>query len=714
MTPALFSADMKPLRVSSLIGRGGEGEVYALHGIQDQVVKLYTVADTQSREAKIEKMIADGLSKLTPLIAFPVAIIRNKAGAFVGFTMMKFSGHQPLHELYAPGARKISFPRADYRFLVRTAANVARAVASAHGNNCVIGDINHSGILISEQATAALIDADSFQIVDGGNRYCCKVGTPEYTPPELQGASLDGALRTKNHDAFGLAVVIFQLLWMGRHPYSGRYTGGDMPLEKAIREFRFAYSSRETGMQRPPAVPQLKDFSPAIEAAFEQAFGPQGTIERPSPKQWIALLQEFERSLVKCTNNPLHYHAQQTAECPWCRMERMFGVPLFIAALPDFTHTAAFVPMSGDMAAMWRAIEAVGCPANENPKPKLLITPEVLPTNEARVASSKRLRTQLLGAALLGIAAATLFAWPSYFIFALVAGGTGINRLLAKHSSFQVFESRYREIEGRRLKAEQEWKDRAGLKEFNDLRSRLAAFNAEYYGLAAEEKRQIQEHQSNRRSDQLRTYLEGFPIRRARIGYVGPAKLAMLTSYGIETAADISAIAVQNVPGFGPVNSRPLIEWRAGLERKFVYNANPTQADAAAIGRIRAEIATRAAQLKAELGTGPERLRRLGSAIQQLQQTVDPILQHLTEQSAQALVDLRWIGLSPPDVKSTPSAKVHASPPSAGPSNSGLSLKCPRCGSPMISRTAHRGRNAGGRFLGCTRYPLCKGTRPVP
>lgn len=35
---------------------------------------------------------------------------------------------------------------------------------------------------------------------------------------------------------------------------------------------------------------------------------------------------------------------------------------------------------------------------------------------------------------------------------------------------------------------------------------------------------------------------------------------------------------------------------------------------------------------------------------------------------------------------------------------------CPRCGSVMAART---NRNSGERFLGCTRYPQCKGTRPL-
>ena len=36
---------------------------------------------------------------------------------------------------------------------------------------------------------------------------------------------------------------------------------------------------------------------------------------------------------------------------------------------------------------------------------------------------------------------------------------------------------------------------------------------------------------------------------------------------------------------------------------------------------------------------------------------------------------------------------------------------CPDCGSPMVLRTARRGKNKGGQFWGCSRYPKCRGTR---
>lgn len=35
---------------------------------------------------------------------------------------------------------------------------------------------------------------------------------------------------------------------------------------------------------------------------------------------------------------------------------------------------------------------------------------------------------------------------------------------------------------------------------------------------------------------------------------------------------------------------------------------------------------------------------------------------------------------------------------------------CPVCGGAMVERSAKRGPNAGARFLGCARYPACRGT----
>jgi hypothetical protein len=34
---------------------------------------------------------------------------------------------------------------------------------------------------------------------------------------------------------------------------------------------------------------------------------------------------------------------------------------------------------------------------------------------------------------------------------------------------------------------------------------------------------------------------------------------------------------------------------------------------------------------------------------------------------------------------------------------------CPKCGAPLVERVARKGPNAGRKFLGCSRYPACRG-----
>lgn len=39
-------------------------------------------------------------------------------------------------------------------------------------------------------------------------------------------------------------------------------------------------------------------------------------------------------------------------------------------------------------------------------------------------------------------------------------------------------------------------------------------------------------------------------------------------------------------------------------------------------------------------------------------------------------------------------------------------VRCPRCGSALLLRTARRGSNRGSRFYGCSSYPRCRFTKP--
>jgi len=49
-----------------------------------------------------------------------------------------------------------------------------------------------------------------------------------------------------------------------------------------------------------------------------------------------------------------------------------------------------------------------------------------------------------------------------------------------------------------------------------------------------------------------------------------------------------------------------------------------------------------------------------------------------------------------------------ASPVAVPVAVTGQSPLCPKCGIPMVSRTASKGQNAGKQFWGCSNYPRCR------
>jgi len=58
-----------------------------------------------------------------------------------------------------------------------------------------------------------------------------------------------------------------------------------------------------------------------------------------------------------------------------------------------------------------------------------------------------------------------------------------------------------------------------------------------------------------------------------------------------------------------------------------------------------------------------------------------------------------------PYLGGTPAVSAPAAPVAESP-------VCPKCGSPMILRTAKSGANAGNHFWGCSNYPNCRGILP--
>jgi DNA-binding helix-hairpin-helix protein with protein kinase domain len=325
-----YTSQSDMVRLGRRIGTGAEGEVYEIRGRSDLVAKVYHEPPPPEKAEKLVILSRLSNERLFNLSAWPVSTLRNAPeGEVTGFVMKKVREAEEVHTLHSPKSRLQKFPGASWAFLIYVAANIARAVATIHEHGLVIGDVNPKNILVTRKATVYLLDVDSFQLWFDGKTYRCEGGFPEYTPPELQGVSFRNIDRAQEHDGFGLAVAIFQLLFMGRHPFSGRYLGaGEMPLERAIRESRFAYGddAEVRKMRQPPGALALDAAPPSLVDLFRRAFL---STDRPHPREWIETLSELTKALKRCELHSGHYYYRELRDCPWCGIEKQACVRLF-------------------------------------------------------------------------------------------------------------------------------------------------------------------------------------------------------------------------------------------------------------------------------------------------------------------------------------------------------------------------------------------------
>ena len=355
----------RQVSLGPLIGRGGEGSVYRVPVAPDSVAKIYHAPLSYERAEKLRSMIRLGTPEINNVCAWPTGQILT-AKALKGFTMPFMPNRKELHVLHGPKSRKAEFPEASFGFLIHVACNIARAFAVLHSKNIIVGDVNDRGIMVGRDGTVRLIDCDSFQFTASSKEFLCDVGTPGFTPPELQGRHLRGLRRTAAHDNFGLAVLIFLLLFMGRHPFAGRYAKGQIEPEIAIKEYRYAYSSQtsRTLMTPPPNTIAIeRAVNPSLVDLFERAFGPPTGIhpQRPTALDWVEALSGLQRSLVVCKFNKAHEFGKSLSACPWCDLEQRSGIDLF-----NFIDTGSEGP-EVDLEPIWRAICGLAVPSVPEP-----------------------------------------------------------------------------------------------------------------------------------------------------------------------------------------------------------------------------------------------------------------------------------------------------------------------------------------------------------
>jgi DNA-binding helix-hairpin-helix protein with protein kinase domain len=537
-------------QLGAQIASGGEGSVFHLKDRPKWCVKRYHQRPISTeRLAKLRALRAIAPS-LAGCAALPLGFVSEtqRSNDWSGVLLPYAEGHD-IYELYNPQGRQAHFREATFEFVVAAALNLARVFESVHAQGVVVGDISEQNIRVRPDATVTLIDCDGFQIIAGGRVFASHVGTPIWTPPELQGLELRGVVRTPNHDRFGLAQLIFLLLFGGRYPFAGCPVSADPLLpEEAVARFAFAFdpSPASALLKPPPGAPRLDAMPPHFTELFLRAFrrGSDAPNARPTATEWLDALAKLRAELASCHRWQAHVHWRGTPQCPWCGVLERSGADLF-------PGPAVLAPKS---------------PARDKPPgleelAQRLSKLQLEPIHLAAPTEAS-LQQEVKDS---GVLEPALWVTLSKGLGSL-GGLLRANRQRALLGELEVLR---REITAYTQKAASLYLGYAGA--LRELETRARFLASELKAAAAWETRALEHYVIEHRNLELGLYLERFLLRRYEIQGLSQGRKAALLSHNLVTAADVTPEAVRAVRGFSEPHVERLVRWRRECERGFRY-----------------------------------------------------------------------------------------------------------------------------------------------
>jgi DNA-binding helix-hairpin-helix protein with protein kinase domain/Flp pilus assembly protein TadD len=642
-----YDSKNQPYILTNVIGSGGEGTVYSCPN-DKTVAKIYHEPITDEKAEKLRWMAGNVNEQLLKAAAWIVDTLHDEPnGKVVGFLMPNVRAKE-IHELYSLKSRRVYFPEATWQFLVHTAANLARAFYNLHKNEHIMGDVNHGNCVVLADATVKLIDCDSYSIKLENRRYPCEVGVSSHLAPELQGVNLRDVERHEKHDNFGLAVIIFQLLFLGRHPFAGNYVGGeDKSLEDCIREHRFAYGKDALlrNVKQPPGTLSLDAVSTRIAALFERAFLSEN---RPEPREWIEALEDLSNNLKSCAMHPGHHYYKELHLCPWCEIEGQTGLMLFpfVSSTNRLSDSETF-----NIFTVENLVASFDVRRNI---PALPVKPAALPPEPSFKAHSvkKRIQSRFI------ILAITQFLVTAFFVY-LVGGCTvfipTMLILIVCITSFNTFaHSQLIDLEvnldvakRNQEKFEKEWKTNAGLPELNNNLSQIKRKIYDYQHLPKESRQKINLLYNTRFQRELNDHLSSFRLTDNQIPGIGEKRLGVLRNFGVKTAADIEVNRLRSIPGTGEVTAQKLLEWRTNLEKNFQYVPD-AEISKAEQEQVELEFSEARRRIEQEIGKLLVVLRSASVKVQREQQQLAAKAETIAKELVQAENDFASVALKAP------------------------------------------------------------------
>ncbi|MEO6171937.1 MAG: hypothetical protein ABIP02_02345, partial [Arenimonas sp.] len=312
----------RTITLGALLKSGGAGSVYQIHENTSQVAKIYhrdQPLPVYERKVKAMLTLSPNLPNIADAggsfvqIAWPQAILRDPRGGFLGFIMPSLdikATSELEYILQERQARAEGLPTG-LGAKITLAANLSAVIAELHRQHHYVVDMKPVNLRFYRSSLyMAMLDCDGFSIKGQSERFEAPQFTPDYLAPEfhVSGITADGE---EQQDRFALAVVIFQLLNFGIHPFTGRPNSEHVPTDVPgrIRTRNYAYGLRANTAIAPNVISGHDAISKQLRYLFDRAFESPGNT-RPSAGEWASTLKQYAQkssgSLLVCQKNKEH------------------------------------------------------------------------------------------------------------------------------------------------------------------------------------------------------------------------------------------------------------------------------------------------------------------------------------------------------------------------------------------------------------------------
>lgn len=328
---------------SSKLGRGATATIYKAHFDGNvYAAKVYNDIN-RFNKAKIEAMLSNPpanilikfADEIFPQLAWPQKIFRLDNGQTHGYLMpiIDLEESFPLDYFYDPILfNKLNAPEESaLSYKVEIARNLASIIADLHKHGHFFIDLKPQNIRVYRHThVVTLLDCDGFSIAcKTDKRFPADLISSDYISPEAYKNRTSPKQLGVEQDLYALAVILFQILNNGTHPFQGIIQ--DNNIDAATNDEKAALGLYPHGIQKDnrilPRAQSIHELWPtSTRMLFDSAFVGNEK-QRPTAREWAEHFDQLlkDKVLVRCENHPLNIaHIKfKLKECPRCYLDKL-------------------------------------------------------------------------------------------------------------------------------------------------------------------------------------------------------------------------------------------------------------------------------------------------------------------------------------------------------------------------------------------------------